>query len=495
MTNEGLKKRTARNISFNAVAKALMFGLQAVANIILTRTLGASDYGLVGMAIIFMNFFTLFGNMGISDAVIRKKDLTERDVRTGFTVRVFQGAMLAFIALATAPLASKIFDNPEVGRILAVFSLNFIINSLGFIPFAYLNRELRYDRLFIPQVGYALVGSIVAITLALTGFRHWSLVFSTISSSVAYVVLLNFMRPSRLRFSLDIVVAKQFFSYGLNIFLVGFVSYALLNAGNFVIGAVRGSKELGYYTIAATWGGMISTLLTGTVSSVLFPTFAKIQGDRDRLRVAYLKIFEFVGTIAIFANFALFLTSQDFLFVVLGHSSDKWFPSLMALRILCGLGILKSLVEPGSNLLMAVGNTSVPFKATLSAAIVQVTFIYPALHYGGIVGVATLIFFSTVVQYTVYQPALKSFLGLRFRDIIVQLRPAIVAMMFTGIVVYFSASFLGRLTMFALVSKSAVILILFIASYGLLTRWRIFHEIRGLVKGPRSAPPIEATGV
>jgi len=492
LTNAELKKRTVRNISFNAVAKALMFGLQAVANIILTRTLGAGDYGLVGLAIIFMNFFTLFGDMGITNAVIRKGNLTDRDVQTGFTVRVAQGVFLALIGIAAAPLASMVFHDPEVGRILAVFSLNFIINSFGFIPFTYLNRELRYDRLFIPQVGYALTGSLVAITLALAGFRHWSLVFSTISSSVAYVILLNIMRPSRLSFSFDVKVAKHFFSYGMNIFLIGFVSYALLNAGNFSIGAVLGPNALGYYTIAATWGGMICTIITGVVSSVLFPTFAKIQDDRDRLRNAYLRIFELIGTIAIFANLALLSVSQDFLYVVLGHNSDKWFPSLMALQILCGLGIVKSIMEPGANLLMAVGNTAVPFKATLAAAIVQLSLIYPALRFGGIEGVAALILFSTSVQFAVYLPALRLFLGVRVRDVLAQMRPAVFAMLFTGISFYFCAPLWGPVSLVTLLAKAAVLLALFGTCYGFLTRWRVIHEIKGYLKGRVAVTPLHA---
>ena len=482
MTNQGLKKSTAKNIGFNAVAKVLAFGLQAVANIILTRSLVAADYGLVGLAVIFMNFFTLFGDMGITNAVIRKQTLTDRDVGTGFTVRVAQGVMLALIGMATAPLASMVFHDREVGRILVVFSLIFVINSLGFIPFTYLSRELRYDKLFIPQVGYALSGSVVAIALALAGFRHWSLVFSTLASSVAYVILLNIVRPSRLRFCFDAQVAKHFFSYGTNIFLVGFVSYALLNAGNFCIGAVQGTQALGYYTIAATWGGMICTIITGVVSSVLFPTFAKIQGDKDRLRGAYLKVFQLLGTVALFANIALFLVSRDFLYVVLGHNSDKWFPSLMALQILCGLGIVKSIMEPGANLLMAVGNTAVPFKATLVAAIVQLSLIYPVMRLGGIEGVAALIFFSTFIQFSVYLPALRRFLGLRLRDIFIELRPAIISILFTSVVFVFCAPLIGRLTLIALLVKSVVLVVLFCTSYGIVTRWQIFYDIKSMIK-------------
>lgn len=483
MSDSGLKVRTIKNLSFNTVAKGLMFALQAVSNIILTRTLVPDDYGLVGMALIFMNFFTLFGDMGISQAVIRKEELSQRELQTGFTVRVIQGVLLALIGLAVSPFAGTLFNNPEVGWVLAVFSCVFLINGLGFIPHAHLNRELRYDRLFIPQVGYAVGGSAVAITLALMGFRHWSLVFSTLASALTYVVLLHVMRPSRVGFSFDWQVAKHFFSYGMNIFLIGFVTYALSNAGNFVIGAVQGSKALGYYTIAFTWGGMICAIIIGTVSSVLFPTFAKMQGDRDRLRHAFLKIFEFVGAVAILANLSLFLTGRDFLYVVLGHGSDKWFPSLIALQILCGFGIVKSLVEPGANLLMAVGNTSIPFRATLVAAIIQVALIYPALHYGGIEGVASLIFIATTIQFSVFLPALKRYLDLSLRDIAAQVFPALLAMLITWAMVGFCAPFLGELTFSSFCAKAFLTLFLFVISYGTFTRWRIYGEIKGFMHG------------
>jgi O-antigen/teichoic acid export membrane protein len=483
VTNQGLKSLTVKNISLNAVAKIIMFGLQAVANIILTRTLLPSDYGLVGMALIFMNFFILFGDLGISNAVIRKEELSERDVYTGFTVRIAQGIILVLLCAVASPVASWVFHNTEVGRILLVFSFVFLISTLGFIPHAYLNRELRYDRLFIPQVGNSLISAVVAIVMALAGFRHWSLVFATLSGSVASVILLNVMRPSKMRFCLDVVAARHFINYGMNIFLVGLFSYALLNAGNFFIGAKQGATALGYYTIAFNWGGMICTVIIGTVSNVLFPTFAKIQEDRKRLRLAYLKIIEFMAVIAILANLTLFLTGKEFLYFVLGHSSDKWFPSLAAFQILCVFGILKSLLEPGANLMMAIGDTAVPFRATLVAAVIQLSLIYPALHYWGIEGVAILIVLATSAQFFVYLPSLKRTLDLPFRELAGQVRPAVLAMLLTGAVVTISAPLLGPLSLVAFAVKLVLLLVLFLGSYGILTRWRIFREIMELVKG------------
>jgi PST family polysaccharide transporter/lipopolysaccharide exporter len=291
-----------------------------------------------------------------------------------------------------------------------------------------------------------------------------------------------------MRFCLDVDAARHFINYGVNIFLVGLLSYALLNAGNLVIGAVKGATALGYYTIAFNWGGMICSILIGTVSSVLFPTFAKIQDDRQRLRAAYLKIIEFMAVIAIMANLTLFLTGREFLYFVLGHSTEKWFPSLIAFQILCGFGILKSLLEPGASLMMAIGNTAVPLRATLVAAVVQLSLLYPALRFGGIEGVALLIVLATAVQYLVYFPSLKRSLDLPFRELAGQVRPAVLAMLLTGAVVTIASPLLGPLSLFSLAVKLVLVLLLFLGSYGLLTHWMIFREIMALVKGRRGTP-------
>lgn len=483
MTDQGLKSRTVKNITLNVVAKILMFGLQAVANIILTRTLVPSDYGLVGMALIFMNFFALFGDMGITSAVIRKQELSERDLYTGFTVRVVQGVMLALLCAAASPVASKVFHNYEVGAILVVFSLNFIITGAGFIPHGRLNRELRYDRLFLPQVGYALVAAVVAIVAALTGFRHWSLVFATLGGSSASVLFLNVIKPSRPRFCFDLCAARHFINYGMNIFLTGLLSYALLNAGNLVIGAAWGAASLGFYTIAFNWGGMISTIVIGAVSSVLLPTFARIQDDRPRLRAAYLKIIEFIALLTILANLTLVLGAKEFLYFVLGQSTEKWFPSLITFQILCGYGVLKSLLEPGATLMMAIGNTAVPFRATLVAAVVQLGLLYPLLRYGGMEAVALLVVLATAAQYIVYLPSLRRSLELPARELAAKVRPAVLAMLLTISVVMALNPLTGPLSIFVFVSKLVLVPLFYLIMYGLMTRWSIYREIFDLVKG------------
>lgn len=483
---DGLKARTAKNISFNLIAKVAVMFLQAVANIVLTRQLLPGDYGLVGMAIIFVNFFTQFGDFGISNAVMRKQNLSERDMYTGFTVRVGQGVLVALMCLAVAPLAPLVFDNKDVPRVIAAFSVLFAINSLGFVPYAYLNRELRHDKLFVPQVGSTLIGSIVAILLALYGFRHWSLVFSTLSTAVSFVLLLNLVRPVRLKFCFDRQVAREFITYGSGIFMIGMVSYAVLNVDNFIVGAVSGQTSLGYYMIAFNWGSLICTILTGTVASVLFPTFSRLQGDKNRLRSAYLKTLEFIAVAAILVNISLLFSGREFLYYVLGHSSDKWLPSLLALQILCVYGVLRSIIEPGANLMMVIGETKVPFRANLLAAAVELSLLYPALKLGGIAGVAVVVAVAVTFQYAVYFIYLKKVLDLRPCQLITQLRPAALSILVTvgGMSLY--QAYVEGMSIVLFGAKLFVTATLFLVTYSLLTRGELLREVKNMLSSRHS---------
>ncbi len=120
--------------------------------------------------------------------------------------------------------------------------------------------------------------------------------------------------------------------------LIGFIVFTIFNVDNFIIGAVKGSSELGYYMIAFNWGSIICVILGTVVNNVLFPTFSRMEQDRERIKKSYLRVLEYVSCIGMLTNITLLLVSEDFLVYVLGHGTDKWLPALLSLRILCLYG-------------------------------------------------------------------------------------------------------------------------------------------------------------
>lgn len=92
--NASLKLITFKNISYNAFSRIVTFVFQVPANIILARQLTSDDYGIIGFAMVFINFLIRFNDLGIRSAVIQKTDLSEKGLYTGFTIKVILGLLI-----------------------------------------------------------------------------------------------------------------------------------------------------------------------------------------------------------------------------------------------------------------------------------------------------------------------------------------------------------------------------------------------------------------
>jgi O-antigen/teichoic acid export membrane protein len=485
-----LKAKTYQSIGYNAMAKVVTFTLQAAANIILARRLAPNDYGIIGFAMIFINFLAQFNEFGINSAVVQEKELADSALYTGFSMKVLFGFIALVISFLLAPLAKYIFDNAAVVGVVRLISLSFIINAMAFLPTTLITRDLNFKLLNFAQVGSALINSVVSIVLALNGFNYWSIVIANLCASVVSVVILNLLHPVRPRFCLDREKAAEYLHFGGNIFLSGIITFALINTDNLIVGAMEGAKTLGFYAIAFTWGSVIAGISWSVVSNVLFPTFARIQDDRDRIKKGYLMTLEMVALLGLMANLSLFIASREFL-VFLGDGTDKWLPALQAFRILCLYGMIRVVLEPVAGVIISLGLTRLLLKANGFASVVQIALLYPVVRRFGIQGVAALVTISYAVQYLVYFPALKKELGLTFGEVFASLRTAIAA----AVIVYllsnlFVVSDVHRFGAGELWIKLFVSATLFLLVHGLLSGWRIIRDTRSLFRGIQPAPEL-----
>src|SRR3989338_4509519 len=106
-----LKIKTVKNIGFSAFSNIVKFLLSAVASIILAQTLSPSDYGVVGFAMIFINFLARFSDLGITDAVIQRNQFNDRGLYTGYTTKFILGIAVFVIVVLVSPLTKLFFDN------------------------------------------------------------------------------------------------------------------------------------------------------------------------------------------------------------------------------------------------------------------------------------------------------------------------------------------------------------------------------------------------
>src|SRR3990172_207938 len=196
MSNEFAKK-TTEGIGWNY----LSFGLRKILSLaivsILAHILSPENFGIVALATLTIDYLSVFNDFGLGAAFIQQRDNVETTANTAFTLNIFIGITLTLITFLIAPLVATFFKEPLVSPILRWLGLNFLINAIGSVHKARLQRELNFRLKMIPELGNVFSRGILSVSLALTGFGVWSLVYGHLLGVILETILLWKVVPWR----------------------------------------------------------------------------------------------------------------------------------------------------------------------------------------------------------------------------------------------------------------------------------------------------------
>src|SRR4051794_6130265 len=144
---------------------------QVVVTAVLARLLTPRDYGLAGLAAVYVGLAAIFSQFGIGPALIQRAELTPRVIRAGFTATVLIGILTTAVVWLTAPYAAAFFGNTALSPIIRGLSLTFVVANPGFVAEGMSERNLAWRRLMWVEVAAFVVGyALPALVLAIQGF-------------------------------------------------------------------------------------------------------------------------------------------------------------------------------------------------------------------------------------------------------------------------------------------------------------------------------------
>ncbi|HWP45689.1 MAG TPA: MOP flippase family protein [Candidatus Limnocylindrales bacterium] len=357
----GLKTKTINAFLWVSSAKIVNQLVSWLVTVLLARLLLPSDFGLIGMAWIFIGFLDLMNELGVGAAIIQKKNLDEDDLNSTFWISVLSGLFFYLTAFLLAPGVAIFFNNDKLTSVLRVLSLVFIIGALKTIPFNLLTKELAFAKRSIAEFLSVLIGGIFSATLALLGGGVWSIVYGTLLQNLILSALAFYFAPWKPKPVFLLEKVKQLLSFGVSIAGSRVLWYFYTSSDSLIIGKFLGDKLLGFYAMAFQLSTMPVQKITAVVNQVTFSVFSKLQDDKENLRVYFLKITRFISLITFPCSVGLFLVSESLIKVIL---TEKWLPILTPFRILCLMGLLKSVDAIIPSLLMAKGKPQILFKYT-----------------------------------------------------------------------------------------------------------------------------------
>jgi lipopolysaccharide exporter len=474
------KARTFSNVIYNTLSRGIVISCQLLASIVIARNLSPADMGVVGFATVIISFLSQFSDCGLESAAIRRAQLTALGMETAFVLKLVLGALACGAALLIAPFAHHFCEHPAVADVVRVLALNFLVSSIGFLPTVWLARDMNYRAQMIPNAVNALTRCGLAVALVLCGWKFWAVVLAEVGACLAANLAFLAVRKVHWGLRFDRAEAKEFLQFGLPLLGAGLLTFAIFSMDNFLVSTTMGIAALGYYALAFNWGSFICSFLANTVNGVLFPTFAAIQDDLEKMRRWYLKTVDLVAFIALAANTMLLANARSFLVVFMGKGTDKWIPALAALQILCLYGILRATIEPVGNCLMVRGRTKTLLQANILCGLIQLVLLALVLPAKKIEWVAAVVFAAYACQAIIYLPFLRREMAVTAVDLIRQLWPMPPALAggwwLTQKVFPATAETLLALALRGLFTFAVVSVI-----HGSLTRFRCFYEARDLV--------------
>ncbi|MBN2470628.1 MAG: lipopolysaccharide biosynthesis protein [Anaerolineae bacterium] len=330
-----------------------------VSTAILARLLVPADFGLIGYALLLLNFVEATRDLGIKDALIYSSDRLEDTADTAFYLNVALGLFQYALAFLLAPLAMNFMDDPRLVPMLRVMALVFIFNSVANTHDGLLQKDLEFRKRYTPDVYSAVIKGVVSIVMALLGYGVWSLAAGHVVGSVVRMVgkwMLQPWRP-RLRFFPD--RARALWDYGVHILLFSLLGIALDQADQMFIGTLLGEIQLGYYTIAARIPEMVLINFSLVLTMVLFPTYARIKDDTEKLTRGFLLTAKYTSFVALPVGLGLVAVAPELVEVVFG---SQWQPAIIMMQVLALLAMTLTLPWPVGDVFKALGRPDISTK-------------------------------------------------------------------------------------------------------------------------------------
>jgi O-antigen/teichoic acid export membrane protein len=415
-----LKEKTIHGFKWSFIESFLTQFFNFVIGIILARLLSPRDFGLIGMLSIFLTVAATLAGSGLNQALIRKKDCADDDYSTAFYVNLLIGFFCFLILFASAGAIAVFFREPQLKSLLCVLAVLPVINSFGFVQSALLMKQLDFKT----QAKISFIANTVAgaagISMAFAGCGVWSLVAKSILQNLlgnSMLWLINRWKPA-LRFSVRSF--KEMFGFGSKLLASSLIDTIFNNAYYFVIGRFFSSVDLGYYSRAEQFTGLISQNTTGSVQRVSYPSLATLQEDNHQLKSAYKKIVKSSMFVSCTIMLCLAASAKPLVLTLLGA---KWQGSIDLLRMLAISGMLYPLHSLNLNILNIKGRSDLFLKLEIIKKILTVPIILIGVFHGLKLMVMCMVLFSFVAYFINSIPPGK-IIGYSIREQLMDLAPS-----------------------------------------------------------------------
>lgn len=354
MHQESLKNKTIKGVGWSAADALLGQGVTFIVGLVLARLLSPDEYGLIGICLIFTTVLNGIVDSGFSNALIRKKNVTDEDYNTMFTTNMAISIVLYVLLFISAPLVSDFFHRIELTALVRVTGLILFLNALSITQVTILTKNIDFKTKTKASLVSAIISGVIGIVMAFMGYGVWSLVAQQLSKQLLYTLCLWVLNKWWPKFTFYNDSFKYMWGFGWKLLVSGILNNVWNQLYQVVIGRCYTSSTLGHYTRANECASIFSSNLTTIIQRVTFPVLSELQDDKKKLLVSYRKLIKVSMFVTVICMFALGAMAEPMIYSLIG---PQWHQAATFLPFICITMSLYPLHAINLNMLQVQGRS------------------------------------------------------------------------------------------------------------------------------------------
>jgi len=320
--------------------------------VVTSRILSPKDFGLVALTSTVALLASCFVPAGFGDALVQRPKAEKSHIDTVLWLCLGCGLVIYLAVLSGGWIAARWFSEPALTYLVPILSLRIIFDAAAIVPLAIVRRTLSFRSLALRTTISSTVAGSVSLSLALMGYGYWALVGSQLTGSLVGALGAFWAAkwlPGLHFSSRSFRDLRQFGQYASATRILNILNQ---QCDQLLVGLVIGVHTLGLYSFARRATGILSDVITGTLTTVGVPLMSAAHDDRAALtRGFFLAIFlsSLIG-FPIFGGLALI--APQLVPLVFG---PHWSGAVSTIQYLCLIGMLLAFGLLQASLINSVG--------------------------------------------------------------------------------------------------------------------------------------------
>jgi lipopolysaccharide exporter len=322
--------------------------------VVMARLLMPEDYGLVAMSMLIVALVQTMLEFGAVTALMRKEHLTQDDIDSAWTLRLFQ-CIGAAVVVALAPLiAGPLFGEPRISAILWAMAGSILLMGLTSLAPELTTKYFDYNLSFKVTV-FGKLASVVLTILSGLWLRDYRALVVGISTGYILPILLTYAWHP-LRHRLNITKIPEIWALTKWLMAANIGGFILRKGDELAAAKIGSASEYGNYNVGADIGSMPVAEIGPAMLRALLPVLSTIQSDIQRTNLAISKTMAALATLIFPIGLGTYATAPMLTFILLG---PKWHAAGVFVGVYALVTVLQTLASPLTTLLTLRSHTRI----------------------------------------------------------------------------------------------------------------------------------------